>query len=69
MARGLSKDPSKTWKTREQTREINSDCGKQGRAPLHSSRVTYRNFSDTEIVLRVAKPNEPFAVLLASVTA
>jgi hypothetical protein len=32
------------------------------RAPMR-----YRNFSDIEIVLRVAKPNEPFAVLLASV--
>ena len=38
MAYGLSKDPSKTWKTREQR---------------------YGNFSDTEIVLSVAKPNRP----------
>ena len=48
MARGLSKDPSKT---------------------LENPRTRYRNFSDTEIVLRVAKLTEPFAVLLASVTA
>jgi len=52
------------------TREMNSDCGKQGGAHRwHSRRARYRKFSDTEIVLRVAKLTEPFAVLLASVTA
>ena len=30
MARGLSKDPSKTWKTREQTREKIANPSKQG---------------------------------------
>ena len=32
---------------------------------LENPRTRYRNFSDTEIVLSVAKPNEQFAVLLA----